>query len=236
MRDAHRLADHLVEIHEDFASKQIVELVLARGVLAHQPLERGDFVCGVVIDVQVWPPREAPVDEIDEALEGDASLPRIERLKGARSARRSLQSTVMTPKRYSRPRRGSKYGSPSMSKKTSPWRRLWEQSKPVRSSSASNSYRCRPVCRKRRLQCSLLPQPSERDFARFRCAGLASNAAERRDGPDASLVELLDLLAADVRRSGSGGRPLPIAARSRAGVHTGCSAPRDRDTSAWLTP
>ena len=76
MRDAHRLADDLVEIDEDLAPQQVVELLLARGVLAHQPLQRGGLVGGVVVDVQVRPRAQPLVDEVDELLEGDLLLAR----------------------------------------------------------------------------------------------------------------------------------------------------------------
>jgi hypothetical protein len=40
MGDPKRLADHLVQIDEDLATQQIVELVLARRVRAHETLQR----------------------------------------------------------------------------------------------------------------------------------------------------------------------------------------------------
>ena len=44
MRDAQRLADDRVEVDEDLAAQQVVDLLLARAVQAHEPLERGRLV------------------------------------------------------------------------------------------------------------------------------------------------------------------------------------------------
>ena len=81
MRDAHRLPHDLIEIDEHFAPQQVVELVLARGVLAHQPLQGRHFVRGVVIDVQVGPRPKPRVDEVDEPLEGHLLLVAAQRLE-----------------------------------------------------------------------------------------------------------------------------------------------------------
>ena len=73
MRDPQSLAHDRVEVDEHLAAQKIVDRVLARGVLAHQPLERGRFVGCVVVDVQVRKLRAPLVDEVDKLLEG-ASL------------------------------------------------------------------------------------------------------------------------------------------------------------------
>ena len=52
-RGANAVADDFVEVDEDAAPKQVVELRLARAVAAHEALERGDLVGGVVVDVQL---------------------------------------------------------------------------------------------------------------------------------------------------------------------------------------
>ena len=52
-RGPERLADRAQQVDQDALAKQLVDLVLARAVAAHQPLERGRFVRRVVVDVQV---------------------------------------------------------------------------------------------------------------------------------------------------------------------------------------
>jgi hypothetical protein len=60
LRDPHALADDPEEVHEDAAAQQLVHLVLARGVAAHQPLDGPGLVGGVVVDVHPgWVSRRA---------------------------------------------------------------------------------------------------------------------------------------------------------------------------------
>ena len=73
-RDVQAAADDLVEVDEDAAPEQVVELGLARAVLAHQAAQRRDLVGGVVVDVQRRVGGEPLVDEVDEALERVALL------------------------------------------------------------------------------------------------------------------------------------------------------------------
>ena len=85
-RGADAVADDAEQVDEDVAAEQVVELPLARAVAAHQPLERGDLVGGVVVDVQVGVAREPLVHEVDEALERDPLrlvVVRVERLEVA---------------------------------------------------------------------------------------------------------------------------------------------------------
>ena len=85
-RGADAVADDAEQVDEDVAAEQVVELALARAVAAHQALERGDLVGGVVVDVQVGVAREPLVDEVDEALERDPLrlvVVRVERLEVA---------------------------------------------------------------------------------------------------------------------------------------------------------
>ena len=51
-RGAERLPDDAVEVDEDLLPEEVVDLVLADGVLAHEPPERGSLVRRVVVDVQ----------------------------------------------------------------------------------------------------------------------------------------------------------------------------------------
>ena len=69
MRVAQPLADDLEEVDEDAGAQEVVDLVLARAVPAHQPLERGRLVARVVVDVQARVARASLVDEVDEVLE-----------------------------------------------------------------------------------------------------------------------------------------------------------------------
>ena len=83
-RGAEAVADDAVEVDEDLAAEEVVELALAGAVAAHQPLERGDLVRRVVVDVQVGVAREPLVHEIDEGLERDPLglvVVRVERLE-----------------------------------------------------------------------------------------------------------------------------------------------------------
>ena len=61
--------DHLVEVDEDAAPQQVVDLRLARAVPAHQPPERGDLVARVMVDVEVGVLGEPRADAVDELLE-----------------------------------------------------------------------------------------------------------------------------------------------------------------------
>ena len=74
MRDPQRLAHDRVQVDEHVLAQQVVDLVLARRVLGHQPLQRGRFVGGVVVHVQVRIALEPLVDEVDELLERAAFL------------------------------------------------------------------------------------------------------------------------------------------------------------------
>src|SRR6266478_6593072 len=67
---AERLANDGVEIDEDLAAQETIDLFLARRVAAHEALQRGGLVRGVVIDVHARITREACDHEVDEVLEG----------------------------------------------------------------------------------------------------------------------------------------------------------------------
>ncbi len=69
MRVAQPLADDLEQVNEDAAAEEVVDLVLARAVPAHEALERGGLVARVVVDVQARVALEPLVDEVDEVLE-----------------------------------------------------------------------------------------------------------------------------------------------------------------------
>ena len=70
-RDAgpQRLLDDAVEVDEHLLPEPVVDLVLARRVLAHEPLERGLLVPRVVVDVQIGVHAAARLAPVDEALE-----------------------------------------------------------------------------------------------------------------------------------------------------------------------
>ena len=81
-RGAERLADDAVEVDEHLAAEEVVDLVLARPVLAHQPGQRGALVGGVVVDVQPGVPAAALDEPVDEPLE-DARSPSRSRAQSA---------------------------------------------------------------------------------------------------------------------------------------------------------
>src|SRR5207244_7861849 len=58
-----------VEVDEDFAAQQIVHRVLARGVEAHELLDRRRLVHAVVVDVHVRMTLQPLVEEVDQLLE-----------------------------------------------------------------------------------------------------------------------------------------------------------------------
>ena len=72
---AQRLPDDAVEVDEQLLAQPVVDLALARGVLAHEAPQRGALVRRVVVDVQVGVDAPARLDPVDEALEGSL-LPR----------------------------------------------------------------------------------------------------------------------------------------------------------------
>ena len=104
-RDVQAAADDLVEVDEDAAPEQVVELGLARAVLAHQPAQRRDLVGGVVVDVQRRVGGEPLVDEVDEALERGALLlagggeDRLEAAVGVEDAPEVLEAALVVPER-----------------------------------------------------------------------------------------------------------------------------------------
>ncbi len=68
-RRAQRLLDDAVEVDEHLLAQEVVHLLLAGAVLAHQPRQRRALVGGVVVDVQAGAPPPALDDPVDEALE-----------------------------------------------------------------------------------------------------------------------------------------------------------------------
>ncbi len=60
----------VVEVDECPPAEQPVNLVLARGVALHQPLESAGLVAAVVVNVHLWIPGVARDNKIDEGLEG----------------------------------------------------------------------------------------------------------------------------------------------------------------------
>ena len=68
-RRPHALADGAKQVDEDAAPQQPVDLDLAGAVAAHQPLEGGRLVWGVVIDMERRVAFEPLHEEVDEPLE-----------------------------------------------------------------------------------------------------------------------------------------------------------------------
>ena len=64
-----RLPDGAQQVDQDAASKQVVDLLLARAVPAHQPLQGGRLVWRVVVDVQVRVGTESLSQEVHQRLE-----------------------------------------------------------------------------------------------------------------------------------------------------------------------
>ena len=68
-RGEERLLDDPVEVDQDLAAQQAVNLSLARAVSAHQALERRGLIGRVVVDVHVGVRVQARDDQVDEVLE-----------------------------------------------------------------------------------------------------------------------------------------------------------------------
>ena len=68
-RRAQRLLRHAEEVDEHLAAEEVVDLLLARAVLAHEPRERGALVRRVVVDVHAREAAAALDDVVDEPLE-----------------------------------------------------------------------------------------------------------------------------------------------------------------------
>ena len=131
---AQALADDLEQVDEHLAAQQLVDLLLARRVRAHQPRERRGLVGGVVVDVHVRDTR-AGARGRGRRTPRTRAAPR--RGRGPRTARYVAVpsgSRQSTPNRNSSRAAGSKNGSPSMSKKTSPGEGAGRRPSPRRSS------------------------------------------------------------------------------------------------------
>ena len=70
--DANPVAHHGVEIHQDAAPQQVVDLLLADAVVAGEFQQRGPLVVGVVVDVHVGVLRSAFPDQVEKAAQGCA--------------------------------------------------------------------------------------------------------------------------------------------------------------------
>ena len=78
-REPERLLRDPIEVDEHLAAEQLVELGLARPVLAHQALERRPLIRRVVVDVHAGEPAAALVDQVEQALEPGALGIAVER-------------------------------------------------------------------------------------------------------------------------------------------------------------
>ena len=88
VRDAKPLRDDLVQVDEHLVAQQVVELVLARAVLAGQPLQSRDLVRRVVVDVHRRIGRVALADQVDHAFDGPPFLRAV--VRPERPERRQL--------------------------------------------------------------------------------------------------------------------------------------------------
>ncbi len=135
------LLDDGQEVDEQLGAQHAVELAGARGVPAHEPLERGGLVGRVVVDVEPrvgFPERGDFVEDFFE----DALLSSSSGVDGplrdvARLARGPRGSVI--PKRYSRGPSTAKW-SPSRSRKTSPGEGSGRRARPRPSSMGSSSW------------------------------------------------------------------------------------------------
>ena len=81
-----------VKVDEDLSPKEPVDLVLAGGISAHQPLERCRFIGSEVVDVHSRPAAKALSQEVDQQFERGLLLLRIERPVGS-----ICLSTILVP-------------------------------------------------------------------------------------------------------------------------------------------
>ena len=69
LRHAQSLAHHRVQVHDGAPAQQLVDLLLAGPVHRREPLDRGDLVRRVVVDVRAGVLGDAGRGEVDELLE-----------------------------------------------------------------------------------------------------------------------------------------------------------------------
>src|SRR5436190_21276483 len=94
---AYGLPDDLEQVNEHAAAQEVVDLVLARTVFAHQALERRGLVTRVVIDVQVRILCAAHTNEVDEVFERLLLLRAIVRPESAIFGRVADAPKVLQP-------------------------------------------------------------------------------------------------------------------------------------------
>ena len=81
-RRAERLLDDAVEVDEHVVAQEVVHLLLARAVLAHEAAQRRALVGGVVVDVRAGIAAPALDHPVDEALEDLALAVAVARPRG----------------------------------------------------------------------------------------------------------------------------------------------------------
>ena len=140
-RHSDGLADNSEEVDEHVASQQVVDLVFAGAVRAHEPPERARLVGRVVIDVHVGVPVAPLRDQIDRRL-GTRRVLRSgcgPRTRGTsvrrRQPRRARTGTRVPP--------SSAYGSPSRSRNRSPGEGVGRAAKPRGPTVSSSTSGCR---------------------------------------------------------------------------------------------
>ena len=191
------------------AAQEVVELVLARAVVAHEPAERGDLVRRVVVDVHVGMRAQALVDEVDELLERGALARAVVRVQ-----RREVASTSIIPQRYSSEPSLSQNGLPSKSKKRSPGDGSGRSAKPAPGCGWRRRYSSVPVSRAWSWSSAC-----SRIFAKVSAEIPGGGSAGAR--PSAASVampaehELVDLRAADAGDAGEVVDRVPVRVADR---------------------
>src|SRR6185437_8262011 len=70
LRDTNRFAHDLVEVDKLAATQKVVEFGFSRAVQAHQPLQMGRLIVGIVIDMRLRVASKPPDGEVHELFEG----------------------------------------------------------------------------------------------------------------------------------------------------------------------
>ena len=193
VREAQPLRDDLVEVDEDLAAEQVVELLLARPVLAGEPLQRGDLVGGVVVDVHRGVGGAALADQVDHALDGAPLLravvrpERTERPGGVDDPPEVLEPAAGLPERVAL----------DVEEEVAVARRR-QQLEPARGLGREHLPRV-PVRARGDLHRRLVAQRLEGARRHRRRARLVGRVRELRDGRDALALEPPHLVAAHPR-------------------------------------
>ena len=196
---AQPLPHDLEQVDEHLAAQELVDLLLARRVRAHQPRQRRRLVGRVVVDVHVRERAPALADEVDELLER-APLPvAVDTPRTARYVTTPSGSRQSTPNRNSSRAAGSKNGSPSMSKNTSPGDGAGRSPSPRRSCGGEQVVRELAGAVAVKLQRRLVAQPLEHRRREPPHAQIGRRLREAGERRHVDRLELADLVAPDRR-------------------------------------